>query len=556
MMAAPLIGFVVKAWFALSIASLASLATAQDASITPQDLTDYFAQWKMTLTIEDTEIAQNSPVGVPYDVIPLTIEAGFQQPDTSKIPDVSGDLVILDYSNFTLVNYTNKVIYLCCDATSDDDPNMLSPNSVLNTIMSNSDSPAAILLYSATQPICFLGGSHLTYGLIWTMASQDDAAKVHGAIATTTTEAVMASITPGSDGADTQQQQKGPGGTSAIAMSILYAITGLITLLFLFIIATGALRAHRNPERYGPRASTNGRPRRSRARGLAMAMLETLPIVKFGESDQNKPDEENALGSVARGDSQTTDASPDGTEAITNHTAVPESSSEASNSANSQHEAGSASVPAGSAPDKTKKEPDPEEDHLGCSICTEDFTVGEDVRVLPCNHKFHPACVDPWLVNVSGTCPLCRLDLRPPEDAEGEENEDDAAATQDTTATTDGHLAPPAETHQDHTPETTATGEETHRRRRSRLFDWNRLRHASVDERLQALRQYRQSQQASDPASGAADDERRHSRLTDRLRERFHFRGDSRSSVTTPEVSAPAASTVRNSLPPASTVQH
>ncbi|KAI0907677.1 hypothetical protein F4823DRAFT_626166 [Ustulina deusta] len=555
MTVAVLAAFVAKAWFVLSFASLASLVSAQDdASITPQDLTDYFAQWKMTLVLETTEIAQSAPVGLLYDVVPLTLEAGFQQTDVSKIPDINGDLVILDYSNFTQVNYSGKVVFLCCDGASDSDSNMISPDRVLNTIMTNSAAPTAILLYSTTKPICFLGGSHLSYRLIWTMASQVDAAKVHSVIATTTTDSVMASITPSAAAVESQPQAQ-PGGTSAIAMSILYAITGLITVLFLFIIGTGALRAHRNPERYGPRPSANGRPRRSRARGLAMAMLETLPIVKFGESDQRKPDEENALGTVTGVEPQAPDASREVTEGVSNNDAVHRSSSEAANNATSQHEPEITPVPTSSTPDKAKKEPEPEVEHLGCSICTDDFTVGEDVRVLPCDHKFHPACVDPWLVNVSGTCPLCRLDLRPPEDVEGEEN-GDTAATQDATATADGHLAPPTGTHQDQEPEPTAAGEETHRRRRSRLFDWNRLRHASVDERLQALRQYRQSQQASDPASGAADDERRHSRLTDRLRERFHIRSDSRSSATTPEISAPAPSTRQTSLPPASTAQH
>ncbi|KAI0424907.1 hypothetical protein F5Y09DRAFT_123411 [Xylaria sp. FL1042] len=561
MAVAALTTFLAKAWFVLSIASLASLVSAQDASIAPQDLSDYYIQRKMTLVIETTEIAENAPVGVSYDVIPMTIEAGLKQDDLSKIPSVNGDLIILDYSNFTQINYTNKVIFLCCDETSDSDSNMLSPDRVLNTIMTNSVTPAAILLYSTTEPICYVGGEQLPFNRIWTMASQDDAAKVHSLIATTNTDSVMASITPNSDSdaaaADSQQQTRA-GGTSAIAMSILYAITGLITLLFLFIIATGAIRAHRNPERYGPRPSTNGRPRRSRARGLAMAMLETLPIVKFGESDQRKPDEENGLENVTRTESQAPDASREATEGVSNNTTVPEPSPEASSDAVSPHEPGNASAPANSAQDKAK-EPEPEEDHLGCSICTEDFTVGEDVRVLPCDHKFHPACVDPWLVNVSGTCPLCRLDLRPPEDIDGEENGEengDTASTHGATVTADGHLAPPTGTQQNNTPESTGAGEDTHRRRRSRLFDWNRLRHASVDERLQALRQYRQSQQASDPASGAVDDERRHSRLTDRLRERFHLRGDSRSSATTPEVSAPSTSTIRNSLPPASTLQH
>lgn len=133
-----------------------------------------------------------------------------------------------------------------------------------------------------------------------------------------------------------------------------------------------------------------------------------------------------------------------------------------------------------------------------------------------------------------------RLDLRPPEDTEREES-DEAAAPPNATAPAESTLAPPAETDQPAT-----SGETTHRRRRSRLLDWNRLRHASVDERLQALRQYRQSQQGSDPTSGNADDERRHSRLTNRLRERFHARGDSRSSGPGLEGSLPSIQTVQH----------
>lgn len=45
-----------------------------------------------------------------------------------------------------------------------------------------------------------------------------------------------------------------------------------------------------------------------------------------------------------------------------------------------------------------------------CAICLKDFVGGDVLRVLPaCEHGFHIACVDPWLVSRS-SCPTCRRD--------------------------------------------------------------------------------------------------------------------------------------------------
>lgn len=45
-----------------------------------------------------------------------------------------------------------------------------------------------------------------------------------------------------------------------------------------------------------------------------------------------------------------------------------------------------------------------------CPICIVDFEEGDDLRVLPCEgkHCFHQACVDPWLLKLSSSCPICR----------------------------------------------------------------------------------------------------------------------------------------------------
>lgn len=47
-----------------------------------------------------------------------------------------------------------------------------------------------------------------------------------------------------------------------------------------------------------------------------------------------------------------------------------------------------------------------------CSICIEYFIEEENVRILPCGHVYHQYCIDPWLLDFSSTCPLCRKTLR------------------------------------------------------------------------------------------------------------------------------------------------
>jgi hypothetical protein len=42
-----------------------------------------------------------------------------------------------------------------------------------------------------------------------------------------------------------------------------------------------------------------------------------------------------------------------------------------------------------------------------CSICLEDFVVGESVNILTCSHGFHEACLKEWIPH-NLTCPICR----------------------------------------------------------------------------------------------------------------------------------------------------
>ena len=281
----------------------------------------------------------------------------------------------------------------------------------IQNIQGPNGTQGAIVLYSRTSTFCTYAANNIDYPWVYTMTNTTESKDLGDSLNSTglpsvitldTTSSVNTTTPATNNPADTL----GPSPTTAVAMIILYSITGIITTLFLVIIITGAVRAHRHPERYGPR-NVIGRPRQTRARGIARAMLESLPIVKFGETGieatKAVPNERDIeFGTTERPDPRTATSS----EAERSPTAPKKQHAEAGNT---DGDIVTTQAAEGIAPHTDRTEGgvgNDAESGLACSVCTEDFVKGQDIRILPCNHKFHPDCIDPWLLNVSGTCPM------------------------------------------------------------------------------------------------------------------------------------------------------
>ncbi|OBZ70807.1 Receptor y region, transmembrane domain- and RING domain-containing protein 4 [Grifola frondosa] len=276
------------------------------------------------------------------------------------------------------------------------------------------------------------------------------------------------SITPDtgtvSSTAGTGGGSNGTGGpNTSLAMIILYAITGCVSALFCVVIVSGAIRAIRHPERYGPRSGDvvfGGPPgsgfgaAQSRARGLTRAILDTFPVVKFGRNeaapaDPARPkDLEHGITETRTNDSLATDRTGEANMELKSWEEVHYSSREAvpgleaaaysqlereseeieEVEAESPRASSSASVPpvviprsrrpvAGRLQVPSSGDRDIVPDAIGretCPICIVDFEEGDDLRVLPCegHHRFHQECVDQWLLELSSSCPLCRQDFQ------------------------------------------------------------------------------------------------------------------------------------------------
>lgn len=336
------------------------------------------------------------------------------------------------YTNFSNVANisTGEIAYISCNP--DDYTGFDNAQRVFEQAYAQANI-TAVILYSTATNYCNYSQDNsqdmIERFAVYSMTNRDDSALVLDAVDNLPASMKYFVRVEGQSDADDNddgdgnpyhaQNPLGPSPSTAVAMIILYSITGIITALFLVIIVTGAVRAHRHPERYGPR-NVLGRPRQSRARGLGRAILDTIPIVKFGEKEPAKPTdvelgstaetrhvtEANATGHVHANPAAATDPSNEAATTTTTTGDAAEPQFEAAQSEAEEQQSGIAPAQPVLAAASTSADNASPDGSLGCSICTEDFEKGQDLRVLPCNHKFHPECVDPWLLNVSGTCPL------------------------------------------------------------------------------------------------------------------------------------------------------
>jgi hypothetical protein len=219
--------------------------------------------------------------------------------------------------------------------------------------------------------------------------------------------------------------------------------------MFALMIGMAARRAIRNPERYGRREGNENEAGQTRAGGIAQALLDTFPVIKFNRTHTPKSlhsetdfefrqlphttrdqyDRTRQSGSTHHGlrsggvgdavddhNRHSTMATEKASMSYLSTSALGRDDDDLSVKSVERPRAGSTGytdselhLPGARDPSAAMAEL-PGDMEEQCPICLIEFEEGDDIRVLPCEkeHVYHKTCIDPWLLDVSSSCPLCR----------------------------------------------------------------------------------------------------------------------------------------------------
>ncbi|CAI2178505.1 16157_t:CDS:2 [Funneliformis geosporum] len=225
--------------------------------------------------------------------------------------------------------------------------------------------------------------------------------------------------------------------TYQTAMIVLYAVSGVVLGLFFIVVITNIIRNRLNAPAAPPSQGqdTNARPRR----GIARSVLDSFPVFLFtmgmkDYNDENK-DLEGGKGKELEADIELETTSPD----VMKSAPQAEEIEENENSSNLYSKNTNENFVTNNDINSEKNKPDlpqvppiaqinnsshirsistgsilsaltnnkVQDGQLTCPICLDDFESGVELRILPCHHQI---CIDPWLLDISPLCPMCKTD--------------------------------------------------------------------------------------------------------------------------------------------------
>jgi len=167
-----------------------------------------------------------------------------------------------------------------------------------------------------------------------------------------------------------------------------------------------------------------GRCRRQIARARRTQVAVSIPLVEYNRSmhasssSKTSSDKSASNGTIARlpSDKKDMDKSP-GTVTTTTPSSTTAALSATTSTASTELKVPTVAAPVLPLPStasSTSTAPSSGGRRIhneACAVCLEDFVDGVRIKVLPCDHGFHPACIDPWLNERSELCPICKQSI-------------------------------------------------------------------------------------------------------------------------------------------------